>query len=133
MRVLFICTGNSFRSPAAEALTRKFQPHLEVESAGTHPTDHIANDAKRLLARETAKRYVKPNPNKITQRAINEADLIIVFEKMHKNHLLENFQLSPQKIINWNIEDPIKPTINPEDSFAQIKEKIKELSPERAL
>jgi len=129
MRVLFICTGNSFRSPVAEALTRKFHPNFEVESAGTHPTDHVANEARKLLARETAKIYVKSSPNRITQRAIDESDLIIVFEKMHKDHLLENYQVSPQKITDWNIEDPIKPTINPEDAFAQIKQKVNKLNP----
>jgi protein-tyrosine phosphatase len=124
MRVLFICTGNSFRSPVAEALTQKYHPQFEVESAGTHATHHIAHDAKRLLGQEGAERYVKPHPDSITQRAIDEADLIVVFEKNHKDHLLNHFRVSPEKIINWNIEDPIKPTIQPEHAFAQIKEKV---------
>ncbi|UCH71344.1 MAG: low molecular weight protein arginine phosphatase, partial [Candidatus Bathyarchaeota archaeon] len=35
MKVLFVCTGNSFRSPVAEALLKKLRNDLEVESAGT--------------------------------------------------------------------------------------------------
>src|SRR6185369_5526836 len=36
-RVLFLCTGNSARSPAAEALLRQRAGQVEVASAGSHP------------------------------------------------------------------------------------------------
>jgi len=36
-RVLFLCTGNSARSPAAEALLRRRAAQVEVASAGSHP------------------------------------------------------------------------------------------------
>ncbi|MHA2405466.1 MAG: arsenate-mycothiol transferase ArsC, partial [Candidatus Hermodarchaeia archaeon] len=36
MKVLFVCTGNACRSPAAEALLKKFNPQIDVDSAGTH-------------------------------------------------------------------------------------------------
>src|SRR5215469_8858143 len=36
-RVLFLCTGNSARSPAAEALLRHMAAQVEVVSAGSHP------------------------------------------------------------------------------------------------
>jgi len=36
-RVLFLCTGNSARSPAAEALLRQRAGQAEVASAGSHP------------------------------------------------------------------------------------------------
>jgi len=36
-RVLFLCTGNSARSPVAEALLRQRAGQVEVASAGSHP------------------------------------------------------------------------------------------------
>jgi len=128
MRVLTVCTGNSFRSPVAEALTRQFHPTFEVESAGTYPATHIAHNGKGLLEREGARVYVKPHPDKITQRAIDEADLIVVFKQRHKDYILENFKVSEDKIINWDIDDPIGPTIEPEEAFEKIKAQVKELS-----
>lgn len=55
MRVLYICTGNSFRSPVAEALTRKYKPEFEVEPAGVQP---LRNTFKYLKFEQLFKYYV---------------------------------------------------------------------------
>ncbi|WP_030925466.1 ArsR family transcriptional regulator [Streptosporangium amethystogenes] len=48
--VLFTCTGNSARSPIAEALLRHHGGgHVEVTSAGSHPRPHLHPDAVRAL------------------------------------------------------------------------------------
>ncbi len=48
--VLFACTGNSARSPIAEALLRhRGGGHLEVASAGSHPRPRLHPDAVRAL------------------------------------------------------------------------------------
>src|SRR5215831_17028561 len=47
-RVLFLCTGNSARSPVAEALLRQRAPRVEVASAGSHPKSLHPN-AVRVL------------------------------------------------------------------------------------
>jgi protein-tyrosine-phosphatase len=51
--VLFVCTGNSARSPMAEALLRRrLGAHVHVASAGTHPRDALHPDAVRVLREE---------------------------------------------------------------------------------
>ena len=50
MAVLFVCTGNSARSPIAEALLRhRACDALSVTSAGTRPRDRLHPDAVRVL------------------------------------------------------------------------------------
>lgn len=127
MRILYICTGNSFRSPTAEALTRRYHPEFEVESAGISPASGIAENAQEMLEGEGAREYVKPHPDPVAKRAINEADRIVVKENGHKEYLLENFDVSEEKIENWDIDDPINRDVDPEDAFAAIKRKVKEL------
>src|SRR5690606_31738953 len=41
MRFLFVCTGNTCRSPIAERMARKFYPEHEWHSAGVMPTYEI--------------------------------------------------------------------------------------------
>jgi protein-tyrosine-phosphatase/DNA-binding transcriptional ArsR family regulator len=49
-RVLFVCTGNSSRSPMAEALLRRHTGgRVRVSSAGTHPKERIHPHAVRVL------------------------------------------------------------------------------------
>lgn len=51
--VLFVCTGNSARSPMAEALLRhRAGAHVRVTSAGTRPRDALHPDAVRVLRQE---------------------------------------------------------------------------------
>src|SRR3954451_3500990 len=50
VEVLFICTGNSARSPIAEALLRHHGgEHVTVVSAGTRPRDRMHRHAVRIL------------------------------------------------------------------------------------
>ncbi|MFP4115635.1 MAG: hypothetical protein ACLFTQ_00305 [Candidatus Aenigmatarchaeota archaeon] len=127
MRVLYVCTGNSFRSPVAEALTRKYRPKLEVESAGTDPASHIAENGKELLEVEGAFEYVKPDPDPLSQRALDKADTAVAMKDRHKKYILENFGADEENIEVWDVEDPIGFDVDPEEAFHEIKEKVRKL------
>jgi protein-tyrosine-phosphatase len=49
MRVLFVCTGNTCRSPMAERLARMLHPDDEWESAGVMPTGFMHPVTARML------------------------------------------------------------------------------------
>ncbi|RYP85198.1 ArsR family transcriptional regulator [Nocardioides guangzhouensis] len=53
LRVLFACTGNSARSPVAEALLReRTGGAVDVASAGSHPAERTHPSAVRVLAED---------------------------------------------------------------------------------
>lgn len=56
MKVLFVCSGNAFRSPVAEALLKNQRPDVDVDSAGANPVvpDGIAGSARKYLAKSFA-------------------------------------------------------------------------------
>ena len=65
--MLFVCSGNSYRSPLAEALLKKFNPNLEVDSAGTRPSASISKEAAEYLAEEEAENFLKKTPQPLEE------------------------------------------------------------------
>lgn len=127
MRILYVCTGNSFRSTAAEALTRKYRSDLEVESAGTQPVGHIAGPTRKFLKKEDAEQYLKPKPESISQAAINRADTVVCMMPHHRQYIEQNYDLSEVEMRVWDVEDGIKPGIDPEEQLEKIRDKVKNL------
>jgi protein-tyrosine-phosphatase len=129
MRVLFVCTGNSYRSPIAGALLKKVREDLEVESAGTHPAGMIASNAKQPLEKEDAVKNLKGAPEGIDQKDLEEYDLIIAMKQNHKNELLKRHPNMEDKIQVWDIDDPIYlPYGSDKKIFEEIKQKVLELA-----
>lgn len=127
MRVLYVCTGNSFRSPAAEALTRLEHPGFEVESRGTNAVGFISGPTMNYLKDHGALEFVKPEPDQISSRALQEADRIICMMPEHREHIMENFEADPAKIKVWNVRDGIEPGVEPWSQLQKIHHKVKEL------
>jgi len=125
MRVLYICTGNIYRSPIAEALTRKIHPEYEVESAGIDPLREIPRETELLLEEKGAQKFMKPRPDKVSQRAINEADRIVCMTDLHSEYIKRNFDVDPGKIKVWRIKDPAHYERELEKAFEQIERKIR--------
>ena len=129
MKILFVCTGNSFRSPVAEALLKKLRGDLEVYSAGTYPASMIARNARRLLEKENASKNLKTTPEGIEQKDMEEYDLIVAMKEEHRDYLLKEYPQLIEKILVWNIDDPyLLPAGSDRRVLKEIKEKVRELS-----
>jgi len=60
MKVLFVCSGNAYRSPVAEALLQKFRPDIQADSAGTNPVlPRISAGARKFLKIENASNLLR--------------------------------------------------------------------------
>jgi len=106
-KVLFVCTGNGYRSPICEALLKKLRPDLEVDSAGTRITSKITKEAREYLKSEDALQYLKKAPESIDDKQLEQCNIIIAMEKRHRDAILKKCPECKNKIVVWDIPDKI--------------------------
>jgi len=128
-KILFICTGNAFRAPVAEALLKKLRPEISVDSAGTSPSLQISEVAHKRLAEVTAEGFLKSVPEGLDKKQLNEYSLIIAMEPQHKDAVLRKCPDCEDRIVVWNINDPVFfPPEHNVEIFKQIRDKVRELA-----
>ena len=99
-RILFVCTGNSDRSPTAETIYKQY-PGLETKSTGILKNDGIVQDC------------------------LQWADVIVVMEKHHEEYICKYFaeDVAEKPIYTLDIPDHY---LYMQDSLVQlIKERMK--------
>jgi protein-tyrosine-phosphatase len=129
MKVMFVCSGNAYRSPLAEALLRKLRPDLEVDSAGLQVAIPISPQVREFLVEHNAAQYLKKAPQSIDEKKLKCYDLIVAMEHMHAKAVLRVCLECESRIIEWNIEDPY--FLKDGDArkiYAQIENKVEELA-----
>ncbi|MEP6763055.1 MAG: low molecular weight protein arginine phosphatase [Gemmatimonadaceae bacterium] len=121
MHILFVCTGNTCRSPLAESIARQMVldrqlSGIEVKSAGTHAASNSpASDGSLLVALEQGLDVSTHRAQQLTPELVQWADVILTMGSSHlaetsalggqgKSYLLTDFSSRGQD--NRNISDP---------------------------
>jgi len=95
--VLFVCSGNSCRSPMAEGLLRlklpsRLQDEVVIESAGTLGIDGMPAARNSIeIVQERGGDISQHHSQGITDELVEEADLILAMAHEHVDYLHENF------------------------------------------
>jgi protein-tyrosine-phosphatase/DNA-binding transcriptional ArsR family regulator len=103
--VLFACTGNSARSPIAEALLRHHAGgRVTVTSAGTRPKDALHPDAVRVLDEGFGIDIAGQRPRALEHLVSRRFDLVVTLCDKAREACPE-FPSHP-RWVHWSIPDP---------------------------
>jgi ArsR family transcriptional regulator, arsenate/arsenite/antimonite-responsive transcriptional repressor / arsenate reductase (thioredoxin) len=124
-RVLFLCTGNSARSPMAEALTRHLAPvTVEAFSAGSHPKSLHPN-AVRVMG-ELGIDLSGRHPRHLSEFAQQRMDYVVsLCDRVRER--LPRFPEDPVRI-HWSIADPTHDGDGDEETYPAFQQTAAELA-----
>jgi protein-tyrosine-phosphatase len=98
-KILFICLGNTARSPVAEYLGRyysnKYSLNLEFQSAGfINAFSYMQPESRKYLDSKDIS-YYDFQPQLITRNLLEMQDLILTMEHSQKNDIMQNYRNIP--------------------------------------
>jgi protein-tyrosine-phosphatase len=116
--LLFVCSGNAGRSPAAQYLAQAYIDRnglpVEVRSRGTNVRDHSEPDIQLVTAIPATKTHL---PTALDREAIAWADLILTMNRQHKQIVTAMVPSAEDKTycLREYAEDSAKAVVDPGD------------------
>ena len=136
MNILYVCTGNTCRSPMAEGITRTLAMELGLDittvSAGLFAAYGAKPTEQAVIAIQSIADISGHESRPLTMELVNSADLIIGMTQDHKSVLLRQFPFEESKIktlAEWGHEegDVVDPFGSDQDVYNQCAKQIYKL------
>jgi protein-tyrosine-phosphatase len=126
-KVLFICIGNSCRSPMAEAIAwQDASQEIEASSAGLSPLGFVADmTTQTLIKNGYAAAGLASKP--IALEAWESADIVINMSGRASEFAFRNFR-GHAKIEDWEIEDPYGDSAKYQGTYESVRHRVAELA-----
>lgn len=105
-KIIFVCTGNTCRSPLAESYARMKYPHVDITSRGLYVVSSETS-SQSLSIIKAAGLPLPSKPEQLTQDDIENSTLLVMGES-HKNVILEHFPAAEVKLISEYADGEIK-------------------------
>lgn len=130
---MFVCSGNTCRSPMAEGIARKtFGISVHVESAGTHAhvRDPPAVNAVKVMREKFGVDISKHRSRSVNDVHVEDFDYVVPMADDVRCYLKETFSSLGEKLLpSWGIDDPYGGDLHTyQETAAKIQKHIEELA-----
>ena len=124
--VLFLCTGNSARSPMAEALLRKQgQGRIRASSAGSHPKPRVHRNAIRIMRDMYGIDLRGSQPQPLSAVARRRFDYVITLCDKVREYARDHGLATT---MHWSLPDPSAAADSDRASYPEFRRLASELN-----